>query len=1007
MLDSTVRLNDIAPQARRLGFSCAALTDHNVLYGVPGFLKSCKAEGIRPIIGMEADCMYHEEIVPFVLLAKDNAGYADLMRLSSIINVKGHCTPEHLKAVSVHCFIIAYGEGGWLDGELVNGDPNRIREKLEIMVQELPEFDMALSFQEASLWKDRNALLKRLCMSMKIRTCALNKIYYMNRNDSDAYMIMTGIRTQKTLGDPTLSRISGRYMLSAEEMESLYAAEDLRRTDEIALQCTADCVLEKTGLPEYPVPEGLTASQYLTQLCIAGLRKRLAGQESRTYAKRLKYELDVISRMHFDSYFLIVYDFIRYARKAGIYVGPGRGSAAGSLVAYCLGITQIDPLKYNLLFERFLNPERVSMPDIDTDIPDNRREEVIRYVYEKYGADHVADIITFGTLGARQVIRDVARVMNVSQRNVDLIARQIPKTVNVTLAEAWKQSERLRQNVNADQNLTNLWNMAMRLEGLPRHASIHAAGIILSDKRLTDVIPLTKLQSDMYTSQYTMQYLEERGLIKMDFLGLRNLSIIDGIVTKIKADDPSFNIMNIPLDDPKVYDLFAQAETTGVFQFESEGMRSLLRKIRIRDFSEIADALALYRPSSMEQIPQYLENRRNPQNIRYPHPSLEPILKDTYGVLVYQEQVMLTAEKAAGFSLGKADVLRKAMSKKKEEEIRALKDDFVNGCVRNGYVRENAENLFALIAKFGGYGFNKSHAVAYSLVAYQMAYLKAEYPLYFYCSLLDSVVGDENKTIQYIEECRRRKIAVAYPDVNRSEASYIFEDGKIICPLTVVKGTGVRVSDAVITERAKGPYEDLCDFTARILPYKVNRSQISSLIDAGALDGFGQNRRTMKNALDDVIQYAEIVQIRDGDEITLDLGIVSRPTIVLMAENREERSENERNALGFCLGSSPVSILRQKLGIREPQIAELKNMRGPVSGFAVIRSVHTHRTKRGDMMAFLKLADDTGEVDMAVMPELYRQHSRNLMRGVYIRFRAKMSDDVSLLANRIDFINKQ
>ena len=1009
LLDSTVRIPSYVQKAAEMGFRYAVLSDHNVMHGVPLFLRECRKYNIRPIVGLEADCLYHEQTVPFLLLCKDNIGYKNLMRLSSLLCTENRqCTLAELNEFAGHCFLIAYGEGGWLDDALIGGRSEVITERLQTMKQELPPFDIALSYQNASLWKERNALLKRLARNQGIRTAALNKVYYLMKEDAEDYRILCGIRTQKNINDPTLGLISGRYLLSETEMAGLYEADDLQRTDEIAADCRADYQLEKTSLPAYPVKNGMDSASYLPRLCQAGLQKRLQGKYDPAYQNRLKYELDVIARMHFEDYFLIVYDFIRYARKNGIYVGPGRGSAAGSLVAYCLGITMVDPLKYDLLFERFLNPERVSMPDIDTDIPDDRRDEILQYVYETYGEEHIANIVTFGTLAARQVIRDVGKVLNVNARDISTLLKLIPNVPKMTLEKALKQNSRLKQMAESDSRFIRLFQIAERLEGLPRHASIHPAGIIMSSKELSDVIPLMRLQEGMRTSQFTMDYLEERGLIKMDFLGLRNLSLIDEIVQKIQEDDPDFNIMNIPLDDEKTCRLFAAADTVGVFQFESEGMKSLLRRMQPETFADITAALALYRPASMESIPQYIENKKHPESIRYPAAGLEEVLKDTFGVMIYQEQAMKTAEICAGFSLGRADVLRKAMSKKKEDELQALKDEFVSGCLHNGYSHETAEELFDLVSRFGGYGFNKSHAVAYSLVSWQLAYLKANMPRHFYTALLNHVIGDETRTALYIDECRQKQIRVYAPHINYSTTVYQQKNSRILCPLSIVKGVGAHASEALIREREEnGLYTDFYDFTARALLCKVSRAMIEALIDSGALDCFQMGRTTMRQGLNEAISYSELVQIRRGDIVTIDLGLVSKPSPVRMKDDDEEISEREKEVLGFNLGRQPVVIIREKNRIDVPRLASISLHRGTISSFGVIRSVHQHRTRKGDMMAFLKVADETGQADMAVMPSLYRNVSQNLVRGTYILFNAKISDDGSLLANSITVIQKK
>ena len=1009
LLDSTIRIPELVSTAKKYGYQSVALTDHHVMHGVARFLHECKKEGIHPIVGLEVDVFYHEQKVPFLLLAKNNKGYANLMKLSSLLcDGREYATLEEFLTYSEHNFLIVYGEGGYFDAELISEDRTGISQKLALMKSELPTFDIAISYEETSLWRSKNAVLKALAKAQGILTVALNKIYYLAQKDYETLKVLSAIKQGTTLRDKNVTPITGRYFLSIPEMEKIYDADDLRRTDEIASECHCDGDLEKTGIPVYPLKDGITAEQYLPQLCLAGLKKRLNGDLKPAYVERLKHELQVIHKMGFEDYFLIVYDFIRYGRQKGIYIGPGRGSAAGSLVAYCLGITMVDPLQYNLLFERFLNAERVSMPDIDTDIPDIHRQEIIDYVYQKYGEQHIANIITFDTLAARAVLRDVGKAMDISKREIDMIVGLIPQTPKITLEKAYEQKEKLRVLLNASPQLMEYFNMSKRIEGLPKNKSIHAAGIVMSGKPIEDVIPTIQMAEGMKTTQFVGNYLEERGLIKMDFLGLKNLTTIDEIVQMIHKHNPDFHILSIPLNDAKTYRLFAQADTIGVFQFESDGMRNLLRKMKPNCFEDIIAALALFRPGPKDQINTYLEGRKNPASVVYPSKELKPILKETYGVTIYQEQVMLMAQIAAKFSLVKADILRKAISKKNEEELAGLRQEYVLGCKENGYSDETASLLFDLAEKFAGYGFNKSHAVAYGLVAYQLAYLKANYPLEFYTSILNSVIGDSTKSAIYITECRRKHISIEAPDVNRSTDIYYHNGKSIILPLSIIKDVGTLAARTILDERDKnGRFGDYFDFVARVVLRKMNRTQLERLISAGALDEFDLGRTTMLNTLDDAIKYAKLVQVPFGAQLSIDPQLVSKPIVVRMKDSQEELSENEKAALGFNLGEQPIVHLRQKLGITYPPLAELNSNRGLYRGFAYIQSVRQIRTRKGDLMCFLKLTDETGESDMAVMPNLYSQYSQYLVKGVYIQFYAKIQDETSFLANQIEIVRQK
>lgn len=1009
LMKSTIRIPALVQDLKNKGYDCCALTDHNVLYGTASFLHECQKAGIKAIIGMETDVIYHEETVPFLLLSMDTRGYRNLIKLSSVINTRREraCTIEEFTAYSEGCTIIAYGEGGWMDSELVHEQYERVMEKLQIMKRELPEFDMALSYMEASLWKNRNTRLKRLCQNLRIHTVALNRICYLNRNDAAVLRVLTAIDRNITLNDASLPNIQGRYVLTRQEMERLYDEDDLSRTDEIAARCTCAYTLPSAGLPVFENGNGVSSEEYLRSLCYAGLKKRLNGNLKSEYVNRLKYELDVITKMGFSDYFLIVYDFIRYGRTHDILIGPGRGSAAGSLAAYCLGITMVDPIQYGLLFERFLNPDRVSLPDIDTDIPDNRRDEIIRYVTQRYGMDHVCNIITFGTFGARQAIRDVGKVMALPQREVDTISKRIPNKAKMTLELAMKTEPRFSSIIHSRKTYETLYETARMIEGLPRHESIHAAGIIMSGKPLSQVLPTVRFSDEILTSQFTMEYLEERGLIKMDFLGLRNLSIIDEIVQEIRIRRPDFSIMHIPVQDPKTMQVFSSGDTTGIFQFESEGMKNLLRRMKPKDINDIACAMALYRPSASMHINEYLNRRLHPETITYPCRELVPVLRETCGIMIYQEQVMQCATTVAGFTLAKADILRRAISKKNMEVMASMKQEFITGCVKNGHSEQLGDQLFALIEQFAGYGFNKSHAVAYSFIALQLAWLKAHVPLIFYTALLNSCIGDQKKTGQYIDECRKRKITICYPDVNVSTLSYIHDAAGITLPFTAISSIGSSTASLLVSEREEhGPYRDYIDFVARVSMHRVTKANIEALIDAGALDRFDYNRQTMKDGLDDVLRYSELVRIEEGGQMRIDLSLISAPAIILRAQSQDEKNENERKVLGFTLGPSLTAQIRQENSINVPVLAVIETMKGEVDGFAQIRDVHEHRTKKGSLMAFLTIADETAKMEMRVMPMQYTKYNSLLIRGRYILFHAKMTEEGYLIGENIRGIGR-
>lgn len=1005
LLESTMNVANIVQTAKERGFSAVALTDKNVMHGTMEFYALCKKAGIKPILGVEVSVLFQDEKAAFIMLAQDNTGYQNCLKASTILNTETNCLSfDIFKELSKHCMILAEGEGGVFEKNLINDNEVALIEQMTELKDSIENLFVGLSYHETSFWRIKNNYLKQLAKSCDIQTVALPKVYYRDEHDEELLKVLKGIKSGMTLQDPSLTSQPNRFFLSVEQMENIYDYEDLAVTDRIAEMCEVELETGKTELPQFDCPEGVTSAQYLTQLCLAGAKKRNC--ISKPYMDRLKYELDVIVKMHFEDYFLIVWDFIRYSKKNGIYVGPGRGSAAGVLVAYVLGITHIDPLKYGLMFERFLNPERVSMPDIDTDFPDNRRDEVIRYVKDKYGKDHVAHISTFGTLAAKQAIRDVGRVMNIPLREIDTICKLVPKQLKITLKQAYEQSSPFKKYIDADIRYTRLFKTACRIEGLPRHVSTHAAGIVFSKRPLDEVVPCIALEEGTVSTQYTAEYLESLGLIKMDFLGLRNLTIIDEVVRKVQ-DRTELDIMKIPFDDESTFKIIQNVDTIGIFQLESDGMMNLIKKIRPNCFDDIVAVIALFRPGPMENIPRYLTNRQDPSKIKYLHPDLEPILKSTYGVMIYQEQIMQISQKMAGFSLAKADTLRRAISKKKLKELEALESEFIQGCIQNHYGEKLAHEIYDLILKFANFGFNKSHSVAYGVVAYQMAYLKANYPLEFFCALLNSVSQSESKCYQYIEECRRLKVDIRKPSVNFSTMNFEIEKDAIRMSLLCVKSLGSVACTQILKERAeRGLFKDYYDFVARILTRKINKKMIETLIDAGALDEFKMNRKSMLLSLDDAISYGDLVRIDIEGQSRIDLGLVSTPVPIIANESILERCEREKTALGFYLTMHPITQMKQDLHLQVQPLAFSGQKNGSIQGFAIIQKVKQHRTKNGDLMAFVNIMDESGNMDLVVMPNLYQKYQEYLQKGKFIIFEGEMNQvKGSCLVKKIKFSN--
>lgn len=984
-IDKTIEL------AKKYDYKYLGLVDRNVLSGAMAFKKACDKANIKPVFGLEFLFDLEELKYPVILYAKDDEGYQNLMKLSSYI-----CTNDD--ALIDKEILDKYRKGNILCLQSdkmpltktidLNQD---IEEVLDRQKDIFGEYIVGLMDHDIAINRNRDVKLKPILKAHNVKTIALSRTYYLNEEDHEEYSILKCIRDKRLFEDSDKVADTGRHFLSKDEYDSLYDNDDLINTDLLASK--SEVKMEyKTSLPKYQTKNNISSKDYLISLCKEGLRRRLKNNISEEYKKRLEYELSVILKMHFEDYFLIVYDYILYAKKQGIMVGPGRGSAAGSLVSYCLGITDIDPIRYGLLFERFLNPERISMPDIDTDFPDESRGQVIDYVRDKYGIEHVGHIITYGTLKAKQVLRDVGRVLDYPNRDVDSICKMIPNALDMSLEKAYETIPLFKQKIESDERFRRLYKISKKLEFNPRHESTHAGGIIMSLKPLSDVVPLIRIENDIYSSQYTMEHLEELGLIKMDFLGLRNLSIISEICNEINKKE-EFDIRNIPLDDKKTFELIDNVNVQGVFQLESSGMRNLIKKMKPKSFEEIAMTIALFRPGPMKNIPLFLENRSHRDKVKYLHPDLKPILQETYGIIVYQEQIMAIARKMAGFSYGKADILRKAMSKKKQKELERLYPDFIEGCIQRGYERKTAEDVYSLIMEFANYGFNKSHSIAYGLLAYELSYLKANYPLYFYKALLNGVIGSESKTYDYISECININQKVKGISMNESELEYIIKDDQIIMPFTVCKDVGSISARKIIEERNIKPFKDYVSTVTRLVNNSIDRNVIENLIYAGAFDEFKYSRHTMINALDNVLMYAST----HSNEISLIDGIDDSPIIEELKDDNIVLAENEKKVLGFYFTFNPIIAIKKKYNIETDNLYNLSISFGDVKGFGLIQRVKQHKTKNGQMMAFCDLVDDKGNLSLAIMPRIYEKYQSELVKGKYVYFTGKIERENSCL----------
>jgi len=1042
LLDGACRLDDLARQARAQGMDALAITDHGSMYGVVEFYETCRRHGLKPVIGCEVyvarrtrfDRAPRVDEDPFhlVLLAENQTGYKNLVKLVSLgysegFYYKPRVDSELLERHSDGLIALSACLSGEVSWRALEEGPEAARDAACKYLDLFGPGRFFLEVQDHGLEEQRrvNEILVGLARDLGIGLVASNDCHYVQREDARAHDILLCIQTGKTVTGEKRLRFPNDefYLKSPREMEKLFAhlPEALENTVRIAERCNVEFTFGKYHLPKYEIPGGHDAESYLRELCRKRLRERIpdATDEVR---KQLEYELDTIARMGFQSYFLIVSDFIDFARSRGIPVGPGRGSVAGSLVAYVLGITKIDPLRYGLLFERFLNPDRVTMPDMDIDFCFERRNEVIDYVVDKYGKDSVAQIITFGTMAARAAIRDVGRALKLPYGAVDRIAKMVPFQIGMTLDRALEVSRDLSKEYDENQDVRNLVDLARALEGLPRHASVHAAGVVISRDPLVEHVPLQRTADGSVVTQYPMEVLERLGLLKMDFLGLRTLTVIHDtarIVRKIRGID--FDPDEIPLDDEATFALLAEGDTMGVFQLESGWVRDMLREMKPSRFEDLIAAVALCRPGPMENIPQYLKNKRGTPT--YLHETLEPILRETYGVIIYQEQVMRIASELAGFSLAQADLLRRAMGKKKAEIIEAQREAFLDGAGDRGIDRKVAEEIFELIYRFAGYGFNKSHATAYAFVAYQTAYLKANYTVEYMASLLTSVMGSTDKVALYVDECRRRGIDVLPPDTNESLADFTVVGRSIRFGLAAVKNVGRTAIDAIIEERRRGgEYSSLHDLCERVDVGLLNKRAIESLIKAGALDSLGARRAQLLEVLDRTLDAAQqLRRSRQGGQLTFfDIagdaagfqeGGDGLPEVEELSES--ERLAMEKEVVGMYITGHPLAQFEEELRRRTTSaigaLSELPNHSEVVVG-GIVAGLKQHITKKGDRMAFVTLEDATGSVEVTVFPSVY-ERCRALLHAdgiVLVEGRVSVQEEQpKVLADNVRTVEKE
>ncbi len=1029
LLDGACRISRLPAAAKKMGQTALAITDHGVMYGVIDFYRTCKKEGIKPIIGCEVYVAprtrfdktfeYDKNYYHMVLLCENNTGYQNLIKLVS----KGFTEGFYNKPRIDDSLLEQYHEGliclsaclaGEIPQKLLREDYKGAKEKALYYRDLFGKDNFFLELQNHGISEQlrTNPQIIKISEETGIPLVVTNDSHYIEKEDSRTHRILLCIQTNHTINDEDRMEFQTDefYLKSEQEMRSLFPnhPEAFDNTQKIAERCNVEFEFGVRKLPHFDVPNNEDHYEYFKRGCYEGLYRHYGENPDSSLTDRLEYELSTIKRMGFVDYYLIVNDFVQYAKKTGIPVGPGRGSGAGSLCAYCIGITDVDPIKYNLLFERFLNPERVSMPDFDIDFCKERRGEVIDYVIRKYGADHVAQIIAFGTMAARGSIRDVGRALAMPYSSVDKIAKLVPFDIGITIKKAMALNSELKSLYENDPQVKNLLDIAMSIEGMPRHATMHAAGVVITEKPVSDYVPLSK-NDDNIVTQFTMTTLEELGLLKMDFLGLRNLTVIDDAVKKIRFMEPEFSLENISYEDKAVFDMMSQGNSEGVFQFESQGMKNVLTQLKPESLEDLIAVISLYRPGPMDSIPTYIDNRHNPSHIKYKHPLLKDILDVTYGCIVYQEQVMQIFRTLAGYSLGRADIVRRAMSKKKhdvmEKErkifIEGLTDEkgnvVVEGCLRRGVDRKTAVAVYDEMESFASYAFNKSHATAYAMISYQTAWLKCHYPKEYMASLLSSVLDNQNKMAGYIAECHRLGIEVLPPHINESYYDFTVTGNDIRFGLLAIKNLGRQFIDHIIKERKNGKYKSLYDFCSRMYDKTINSRALESLIKCGAIDNLGANRRQMlavaKVVLDSITFESKKngrgqISLFDSDE---DIKASSEPEMPMLDEFPvSELLFMENEVAGMYLSGHPLNDYEDyakaaktdKIGNIISQESEYSYKDGQsVRVLAIISKVKTQVTKNNRMMAFVNIEDQYGTLEMIVFPDTFEKFASCFREG--------------------------
>lgn len=1041
LLDGAVRVRDLVREAALMGMPAVAITDHGVMYAAVEFYKEAKEKGIKPILGFEAyvatrhrfdkvpkldDDQYH-----LVLLAENNEGYKNLVRLCSRAHLEGFYYKPRVDRELLerhHQGLIVLS--GCVAGEipvLILAGKNEEALRLAGYYKELLGKDnFFLELQDHGLPEQKliNRELVNIAGKLGLGLVATNDVHYLKGQDAFVHDVLLCIQTGKTINEENRLRFPGQdfYFKSPAQMWELFreVPEALRNTLHIAERCQVEFDFSSFHLPHFEVPSGETAEEYLCRLAYQELDKKFPNCPEEV-KERLDYELKVINNMGFAGYFLIVQDLVNWARKNGIAVGPGRGSAAGSLVSYLLSITTINPLSYGLLFERFLNPERISMPDIDVDFCFEKRDKVIDYIISRYGSDKVAQIITFGTMAARAAIRDVGRALDYPYQEVDRIARLIPAELGVTLERSLEMVPELKDIYERDYRIRRLIDTAKALEGMPRHASVHAAGVVIGKEELAGILPLQKTADGHVVTQFPKETVEEIGLLKMDILGLRTLTVIQKTIELVeKVHGKKIELDQIPLDDPHVYNLLSRGETVGVFQLESEGLRRLLTEVKPNRFEDLIAVIALYRPGPLGSgmVEDFISRKHGKQNVHYLDPRLEPILAETYGVILYQEQVMRMASELASFSLAEADMLRRAMGKKKPAEIKKMRDKFVEGAVKNGIPHEKASYLFDLMENFAGYGFNKSHSAAYALISYQTAYLKTYYPVEYMAAFLSSVIDNQDRVVYYIKECRRMGIKMLPPDINESYEDFTVVHGSIRFGLGAIRNVGEAAVKAIISAREKGRFKGILDFCLRVDLKHLNKRVMENLIYAGCFDSLGLARKEALQVMEACWEMTlKIKNERNEQQLSLfnwEEEKPKEPLPLIRGEfSRDELLRKEREALGFYVSSNPLDDYREVLPLySELTVDEVLRLpeNSAVKLVGLVSGIRKRRSKKGEVWLTLGLEDYTGKIEVVVFSAALRENGDDIEQDGVVLVEGRLvrqEEEVRVIARTINKISKE